>query len=120
MPNNISQEEIAKYVDLDSGLGRVRGNKALYKRMLDLFAQSEEYDAFEKALSDNDTTRASEVMHSIKGMSGNLSLTRIYELSSELTNLLRNGTVDQEMIDDYRKALEMTRTCIEEVMPQLV
>ena len=37
---NRSPEERKKYVDLDAGLGRVRGNKKIFKRMLGLYLNS--------------------------------------------------------------------------------
>lgn len=119
MPNNMSNEEIAKYVDLDSGLGRVRGNADLYKRMLGMFTAGEEFDAFEKALAENDLPRATEAIHGIKGVTGNLSLTRVFELSTALNTLLRDGVRDDALIDEYREALEITRACVDEVMTSL-
>lgn len=119
MSNNITPEEITKYIDIDSGLARVANNKTLYKRMLGLFVNCEERSAFEQAFSENNLSRAGEIMHSIKGMSGNLSLTRVYELSSEITNLLRVGDVSLPLIDEYREAFEKTLLCIKELDSQL-
>lgn len=117
--NNMSAAEIAAYVNTDDGLGRLRGNKALYKRMLGLFKKSEEFGAFEKALADGDTPAAANAMHSIKGIAGNLSLDRLFELSSELMGELRDGIVDSDHISAYRECLETTNACIDEIAEQL-
>lgn len=119
MPNDMTAEEIKKYLDLEAGLARVRNNKSLYKRMLGLFTKSQEFAAFEQALADNDLQRAADVAHAIKGMTGNLGLTRVFELSSKLMEQLRLGAADQAVIEDYRSALEITRACVDEAVTQL-
>lgn len=111
-----NEKDYSGFVDMEEGLARVRGNAALYKRMLGLFLQSEEFAAFETALAENNLQRASEVMHGIKGMSGNLSLSRVFDLSSVLTTRLRDGVVDIDMINEYRSSLETTKKYVEEIM----
>ncbi len=43
-------DEWKEYIDLDAALGRVRGNKGLYGRMLGMFTASEEFGALEEAI----------------------------------------------------------------------
>ena len=119
MPNTMSNEEVARYVDLDSALERLRGNTNLYKRMLGLFVQSEEFAAFEKAVEDADDIRASDVMHGIKGIAGNLSLTALYEISTILTVDFKKGTADPQMVEDYRGILVNTKICVEDIIAKL-
>ncbi|MDR1117630.1 MAG: Hpt domain-containing protein [Oscillospiraceae bacterium] len=101
--------EMKIYVDVESGLSRVRGNKTIYKRMLQLFLQSEEFASFEAQLEAKDYQRASEVAHGIKGMTGNLGMPRIFEMSADLMVKLKDGPVDESIIDEYRDILEKTR-----------
>ena len=44
---NEKYPDYKKFIDLDTGLGRIRGNKKLYKRMLGMFAASEEFGKLE-------------------------------------------------------------------------
>lgn len=112
-------DDRAKYIDLDAALARIRGNKKLYRRMLGLFLQSTEFDALEESLAQGDLAKAGEYAHSIKGMTGNLTLTAVFELSTQLMNQLRAGTRDEQTIAAYRDALEKTRMYVSEVLPEL-
>ena len=116
MSTSITAEERKNYVDLDAGLARVRGNAAIYKKMLGLFEKSEEFAAFEEAIDKKDYKRAGEVAHGIKGMTGNLAFTRVFELSTQLMDTLRTGNVPSDaLLDEYRSALNTTREVVREV-----
>lgn len=108
-----------RYVDLESGLSRVRGNKKLFHRMLGLFVNSEEFGKLEEAVSAGDLKAAGDVAHAIKGMSGNLSLTLMFELSAELMNQYRQGNDDRALLDRYRQALEDTLSQVKQLMEEL-
>ena len=110
---------MADLIDSAAGLGRLQGNKGLYKRMLNLYIQSKEPEAFEQALADNDTDRASAVMHSIKGVAGNLALTALFDISSELMIQLRDGIADPELIGQYREILKATNGAAEALAAEL-
>ena len=107
------------YLDLDAALGRVRGNTAIYKRMLGLFTQSGEFEAFEGALAAKDYARAAEVAHGIKGMTGNLGFTRLFETSNELMLQLRQGPPDTALLAEYRETLTKTREVVAGVEAEL-
>ncbi|MCL1828475.1 MAG: Hpt domain-containing protein [Oscillospiraceae bacterium] len=110
---------MANYIDEETGLGRLQGNKGLYKRMLNLFVSSKEPAAFEEALADNNNEQASAVMHSIKGIAGNLALTSLFEISSVLMTELKDGIVNTDLIEQYRESLKNTTAAAEELMARL-
>ena len=121
-PPPACEEEIAMshvYVNLDEGLSRVRGNAGLYKRMLGMFANSKEFNAFEEALDAQDWHRAAEVAHAIKGMTGNLSLTAVFEASTQLMVTLRNGAPDPADVETYRAALIGTQAEVAKLIETL-
>ena len=97
-----------KYIDIDSGISRVRGNKTLYARMLNLFLNSPEMAKFDECITQNDYEGASAAAHAVKGVAGNLSLNPLFEISNELMLSLRQGTLDAEMLVSYRDILENT------------
>jgi HPt (histidine-containing phosphotransfer) domain-containing protein len=105
-----------KYVDMEAGLARVRGNMVIFKKMLGMFLQSKEFAAFEESLEKKDYPKAAEVAHAIKGLTGNLALTSLFEESTKLMNQLREGTYDEETIRSYRSALTETRTHVEGIL----
>ncbi|MDR0426539.1 MAG: Hpt domain-containing protein [Clostridiales bacterium] len=97
------------WINLEEGLGRMRGNETLYKKLLNIFLSSPEFDALEEALNADDTRRAVDVAHGIKGMTGNLSLTALFEGSTKLMNELRAGLADPATVAAYRDILKKTR-----------
>ncbi len=106
------------YLDLEEGLSRVRGNKVLFKKMLQMFTASTEFEKFDDCISAGDISGAADVAHAIKGMTGNLSLTALFEISTTLMNELREGTLDNNSISEYREILagtlvEVNRVCDE-------
>ena len=108
-----------KYVDLDTGLARVRGNRAIYKKMLELFIKSGEFAAFEEAVGQQNWVRGAEVAHAIKGMTGNLSLDAVFQYSTSLMEQMRHGAPDAATLESYRSALEATKAEVERLLPQL-
>ena len=109
---------MASIIDLEDGLGRLQGSKALYKRMLNLFLQSKEPAQFEQALADNDLEQASAAMHSIKGVAGNLGLTALFESSSVLMTQLKEGVANSDLIDGYRAILKDTQEAAKDLIAQ--
>lgn len=116
---SMTQDEMNTYIDLDSALARVRGNKTLYKRMLGMFTGSEEFIAMEDALQKGDFARGAEVAHGIKGMTGNLGLTRVFETSEQLMVQMRAGAPSEALVAEYRDALDKTNQAVEQLMPEL-
>ena len=107
------------YINLEEGLGRIRGNKSLYKRMLQMYLASPEFEKLETCFNANDAKGAAEVSHAIKGMVGNLGLTALFEISTALMNSFRAGNWDEALIDSYRLAEKETRIAVNETLTTL-
>lgn len=79
-------------VNIEEGTKRLMGNAALYEKMMGTFhkmmadssIRAEEFDC-------EDCTPLIEKTHAIKGASGNLSITPVYEAYTEIVALLRKG-----------------------------
>ena len=119
MSEVLSKEQLEQYIDIDEGLGRVRNNKTLYKRMLDMFLNSKETGEFEAFIEQKDCEEASKSAHAIKGIAGNLSLKLLFKLSTDLVEELRKGIINEQALDDYREALEKTRAAVEQTISSL-
>ena len=76
-------------VNVDEGLGRLGGNAAFYEKMLGSFIKMMDKYAVEADFDMNDYGDVIEKAHAIKGASGNLSITPIYEAYGRITDLLR-------------------------------
>ena len=105
-----------KYIDMKGGLARVRGNAVIFKKMLGMFLTSKEFDAFEEALTAKDFAKAGDVIHAIKGLTGNLALTQLFEESTKLMNQLRDGSYDEATLQSYRVMLSETRAEVEKAI----
>ncbi|MDR1194495.1 MAG: Hpt domain-containing protein [Peptococcaceae bacterium] len=108
-----------QYVDIDEALARVRGNKKFYRRMLGLFLGSGEFAAMDEALAAADYGKAADVAHGIKGMTGNLSLTALFKTSTRMMDTLRQGSLDESALAEYRDAYAKTKLYVEEVAREL-
>ena len=102
--NNIDKA----YVNYEEGLNRLRNNVSLYKRMLGMILASDEFGKFDAFLDSGDIKGAADSAHAIKGMTGNLSLTALFDISVELMNTLREEAVDEGMVASYREILKTT------------
>ena len=107
------------YVDVESALRLIRGNKKLYHRMLGMFLASEDYLALEESLAAGDNERSAHLAHSIKGVTGNLSMTPLFEVSMQLMLELRQGSADAATIEKYRQVLVATQDQVRIVMADL-
>lgn len=76
-------------VDTDGGLLRMNGNANLYVRMLGKFVGMMQKMEIPVDFDNNDYSSVAELVHTIKGTAGNLSLTPIYKAYSEIMDLLR-------------------------------
>lgn len=77
-------------VDIDGGLNRLGGNEALYKRLLNTFVKAIRSQAVNPDFDTADYEEVKEKAHAIKGTSGNLSITPVYEAYSQIMDLLRS------------------------------
>ena len=78
-------------VDVDGGLKRLGGNEALYKRLLNTFVKSIRGQEIPLDFDTSDYEEIKEKAHAIKGTSGNLSITPVFEAYSQIMDLLRAG-----------------------------
>ena len=107
------------YVNIKEGLGRVRDNKKLFRRMLGLFMESGEFAVLEDSLMQKDYNKAADAAHAIKGMTGNLSLTELFKISTRMMEELRQGIASEDTQTDFRAAYSQTRLYVEEVMAEM-
>ena len=107
------------YINVKEALGRVRDNKKLFRRMLGLFLESGEFATLEDSLMQKDYAKAADAAHAIKGITGNLSLTELFKISTRMMEELRQGVASEESQADFRAAYSQTRKYVEEVMTEL-
>ncbi|MBW1785771.1 MAG: response regulator [Deltaproteobacteria bacterium] len=88
-------------ISIDSGLGRVGGNKQLYAKLLCKFRDSQEEASaqIKAALKAGDTDTAARLAHTVRGVSGNLGGESLHRAAADLEKAIKEGkgSLDQSM-----------------------
>lgn len=102
-------------VDVDGGLKRIGGNETLYKRLLNTFVKSIKGQQISADFDITDYEDVKEKAHAIKGTSGNLSITPVFEAYSEIMDLLRAGKPEEAkvLLEKIIPVQEEILSCIE-------
>ena len=89
----ITIDELHKLgANTEEGLARCMGSESLYLKLVNMVPDEEGFDKLKAATDADDLDAAFEAAHALKGVLGNLSLTKMYEKCSEITELLRAKT----------------------------
>jgi len=99
-------------IDMDSGLQRVGGNAALFKRLLGKYADGGYLMKLEDHISSGQLSDAAVDAHTIKGVSANLSLIRVNAAALALELALKNG-------EDYSQKLSALRDAHNEAIAEI-
>lgn len=75
--------------NVDEGLARCMDNEAFYLKLVKMAAEDACFDRLAEAVGSGDKHAAFAAAHDLKGVLGNLSLTPIYSLVSQITETLR-------------------------------
>lgn len=112
---NLFEELKELGVNIDEGMNRLMGNASLYERMLGSFAKMIKEEAVSVDFDGMDYADVIEKAHAIKGTSGNLSITPIYEAYSEIVRLLREDQPEpaREVLKKMLPVQEAIVQCIE-------
>ena len=107
-------EELNTYgFDPESGLTRCLNDKKLYSSLLSLFLHDTAFSSAEAAIGQQNYTAAFDCLHDLKGISGNLGMTALYNATSVLVEALRGGRPPAEPLQAQLSALKeaYTLTC---------
>lgn len=89
------------------GLARCMNNESFYLRLVKMALSDKNYAALKDAMSAGDPHAAFQAAHALKGATGNVSLTPIYEPVCALTELLRGKDALPDGCDGlYRQIVE--------------
>lgn len=94
---NDQTAKLAEYgIDYAEAMERFGGNESLFVRLASKYADDPHFDALEAAMASGDAAAAEREAHSLKGVAGNLSFVRLYDLAARITDALR--------VDDFESA----------------
>lgn len=74
----------------DEGLARCMNDEPLYLRMVSMTLEDAGFETLKSAMEAGDAGAAFGAVHALKGTTGNVSLTPLYEPLCELTEMLRD------------------------------
>ena len=82
-------------IDVDGMLDRCMGSEALLARLLKKFLADSSYARLEEAMQNGDEAAAMEASHTLKGVSGNLSITELFSSVTIQVQALRNHNMKE-------------------------
>ena len=102
-------------IDYDSGSQRFNGEDAVYQKFLRMFPDDPSYYRTVKAINEGDLEDAFNNAHTLKGASGNLSLSTLYDTTSFLVEELRTQKTENlndllaKVTESYEKTVKAIR-----------
>ena len=106
--------------DYDDVISRLRTEKLVQKFVLK-FLNDPSYDNLCKALDEENYEEAFRASHTIKGVCQNLSFTKLYKSSHQLTEALRNGWSEEAggLVEQVKADYEQTAGAIRNLQKEL-
>ena len=82
-------------VDFEDAVRRFMGNEALFEKFLGKFAEDTSFQELKACMDAGDCEGAFRAAHTLKGVAGNLSMGRLYEVIQPLVEALREGDLEK-------------------------
>lgn len=79
--------------DWEETLNRFMNNEDLYVKILSKFPDDLSLDNLKKKMKEGDLSASFTYAHTLKGLTGNLGLTRLFQTASLLTEELRSNSI---------------------------
>ena len=106
----------AACIDVDAGLARLGGNRALYRKLLLKFraGQSEAAADIRQALDRGDVELAARLAHTVKGVAGNLGAGELESAARDLDDVVKQGGSEEvgRLLDAFADGLSRTMAAI--------
>jgi HPt (histidine-containing phosphotransfer) domain-containing protein len=120
MDEALRQALIEAGVNVETAMERFMDNTALLERFLRKFYVDQNYPKLKEALDNDDTHEAFVAAHTLKGVSGNLSLDVLFNAASEITELLRAEDLAgaKEFFPKVKQVYENTLEGLQKCYPQ--
>jgi len=89
----LTLESMKQYgANVEEGLSRCMGNETFYFRLVSIVPNEANFAKLKSSIEAEDLDTAFEAAHALKGVTGNLALTPLYQPVFEITELLRART----------------------------
>jgi len=113
-------DEFLPYIDVADGLTRLQNSKKLYARLLKSYLSgTNNFDSMAQPLAAGEMETAREKVHSFKGVSANLSLTKNFEASRNLEAILKENGDYAPALAMLKESVSATEQQIQKLIPRL-
>ena len=100
-------------LDVEEGLDRVMGDSSLYEMMLGMFVNSvRDNPVSPEDFDSQDPETVAKTIHMLKGITGNLAITPLFEGYTKSLTLLRGGQI-QDAKAEFKRVLPIQTEIIE-------
>lgn len=101
-------------VGVDVALARFMGNEELFFKFLNRFPEDACYQRIIANIQCNNTEEAFKAAHTLKGVAGNLSLDRIYQVTVPMVEALRADNLEEakKYVKDLQEAYQLVADTI--------
>ncbi|MDR2551632.1 MAG: Hpt domain-containing protein [Treponema sp.] len=106
------------YIDQVDGKKRVMNNGKLYSRLLGKFRDETKLEPVWDALDAGDYEKAQMLVHTIKGVTANLSVKALNQLVVELESQIKVQAVNLETVEAVKSCLAATLPEVEKVIAE--
>lgn len=103
MDKEIEEQLIEAGVDVKSVLERFMNNEALFLKFIKKFPEGREFEQMVTAIEAGKSEEAFKAAHTLKGVTGNLSMNSLYEIMIHMTEKLRVQQTEG-LMEDLEKA----------------
>ncbi len=98
MDGNLKKELMEAGINVDEAIERMMGYEDFFIQLLKKFAFDNTYEQLRQALKEGNPSNAFKAAHTLKGLSGDLSIDVLFLPLTEITDALRDDHIDQANI----------------------
>lgn len=126
-PDSVVEDQLVfsklKGISVNTGLGKVAGNRKLYKKLLLTFYNNNNnvFEEIKTSLEHNDLKKAEYLSHSIRGVSANIGALELFNVSKDLEHCIKNNESDKinDALTKFSIVLSKVLSSIESVKDAL-
>ena len=105
-------------INVEEGIKRVMNNTKLYAKLLSKFKIDPNMKNIEEAFEAGDIEKAKASVHTLKGLSSNLSFIELTSKTLQLENKIKAGSLDSNSLADVKNIYDLTITEADKVIAQ--
>jgi CheY-like chemotaxis protein len=121
-PSEDAQLPTLPGIDINSGLIRVGGNMKFYKKLLIEFRDdySNSFNEIKRSIENNNLKDAERYAHGIKGVAGNIGISKLHKIAGDLETVIRKRETDRYdvILNQYSKELSKVLNSLQVLKPK--